>query len=328
MPLPESYHTLSDIGRLSLVSGPQSFFDANAALDCLHFSADACSFRGWHDQFSMLFPMSESPSASSAGDDFWTAASSCSRDLVSPYILHSEVDLNFWNSPRFNDYQNSPDYGDLGTSLMQSSLEMEANPTLPTTKVAKLFPKGIGTGNFQFKERPRIEETTQEGTHKRTATHTPKSRSKAGKDEGHIRKLRTASRKSKNQRYKKNSGAGSALLQQDDPAPTPQQHRARSRHNQSEKQYRERLNQHFLHLLDALPKHVQNGCTKAIAADANQSSNPEGCQDDEERKLSKGEVLDMATQYIKMLEQVNKTLNMERDSLLRRMEKGPVDSDH
>ncbi|GKT43824.1 allergen fus c 3 [Colletotrichum spaethianum] len=115
-----------------------------------------------------------------------------------------------------------------------------------------------------------------------------------------VPRLRSASRTSKNQSQK--------------PTETPEERRTRASHNLVEKQYRNRLNAQFEGLLNALPEQVRG---PAGAGDVDESD-PQ--QADEERRVSKAEVLDMARRHIKNLEREREVLHRERGELLRNLE--------
>ncbi|KAJ2897578.1 hypothetical protein MKZ38_004563 [Zalerion maritima] len=109
-------------------------------------------------------------------------------------------------------------------------------------------------------------------------------------------KLRSASRTSKNALHK--------------PAETPEEKKTRASHNLVEKQYRNRLNQQFESLLDALPD---------AAREAGEDG--EDGEGDGDRRVSKAEVLDIARRHIKQLEKEKGDLEKERNDLLDNMEK-------
>ncbi|SCO92477.1 related to helix-loop-helix protein [Fusarium oxysporum] len=119
---------------------------------------------------------------------------------------------------------------------------------------------------------------------------------------GRQRKLRSASRTSKNNRDKPNDA--------------PEERRARASHNRIEKHYRNRLNAQFESLLNALPakdRHNGNGNGDDIESDG--TNNPD-------RRVSKGEVLEMARKRIQALERESNELqreNLELQGSLRRL---------
>lgn len=114
-------------------------------------------------------------------------------------------------------------------------------------------------------------------------------------------KLRSASRTSKNRQSRPND--------------TPEERRTRASHNLVEKQYRNRLNAQFESLLSALPEQLRAG------------NNGNGNTDEAEgngadRRVSKGEVLEMARKHIQLLEQERAQLereNLELHGNLRRL---------
>ncbi|KAK2000946.1 hypothetical protein LX36DRAFT_653896 [Colletotrichum falcatum] len=108
-------------------------------------------------------------------------------------------------------------------------------------------------------------------------------------------RLRSASRTSKNHSHKQTE--------------TPEERRTRASHNLVEKQYRNRLNAQFEGLLHALPEQVRGA-----------AGGGDGDESDQERRVSKAEVLDMARRHIKSLEQEREALRRERGELLRSLE--------
>lgn len=131
-------------------------------------------------------------------------------------------------------------------------------------------------------------------------------------------KLRSASRTSKNSRDKPND--------------TPEERRTRASHNLVEKQYRNRLNAQFESLLNALPEQARfggNGNSNGNGS-GNGNGNGNGNGDENEsdgateadRRVSKGEVLEMARKHIQALEQERNQLereNLELQGNLRRL---------
>lgn len=93
------------------------------------------------------------------------------------------------------------------------------------------------------------------------------------------------------------------------PSETVEDVKARAAHNQVEQQYRKRLNAHFERLLEVLP--------------APRSSTVGGRRDGiGERRVSKAEVLDLATERIQTLERDMARLERERRELRARMRGG------
>ena len=117
------------------------------------------------------------------------------------------------------------------------------------------------------------------------------SNSGAGENPIH---LRTASRKAKrtSTSYK--------------PATSPEEQRARSSHNQVEKQYRSRLNYQFERLLAVLPPPI----------DRDERVDGDDVPKNSDRRLSKMEVLEIAQQHIRMLEKEALELDQERLELM------------
>ncbi|KAL6364880.1 hypothetical protein LRP88_00853 [Fusarium phalaenopsidis] len=119
-------------------------------------------------------------------------------------------------------------------------------------------------------------------------------------------KLRSASRTSKNSRDKPND--------------TPEERRTRASHNLVEKQYRNRLNAQFESLLNALPEQARSGGNGN--GNGNGDDNESDAANDADRRVSKGEVLEMARKHIQALEQERNQLereNLELQGSLRRL---------
>ncbi|KIL95858.1 allergen fus c 3 [Fusarium avenaceum] len=113
-------------------------------------------------------------------------------------------------------------------------------------------------------------------------------------------KLRSASRTSKNSRDKPND--------------TPEDRRTRASHNLVEKQYRNRLNAQFESLLSALPEQVRHGNGGSESGNGN-GDNESDQANDPDRRVSKGEVLEMARKHIEALERERSQLEMENIEL-------------
>jgi hypothetical protein len=105
-------------------------------------------------------------------------------------------------------------------------------------------------------------------------------------------KLRSASRTSKNSHNKPND--------------TVEERRTRASHNLVEKQYRNRLNSQFESLLGALPEQIRSGRDDADS---------DGGADWGDRRVSKGEVLEMARKHIETLERERDMLERENNDL-------------
>ncbi|KAK4189431.1 hypothetical protein QBC35DRAFT_141145 [Podospora australis] len=92
---------------------------------------------------------------------------------------------------------------------------------------------------------------------------------------------------------------------------TPEERRARRNHNRVEKQYRNRLNNQFERLLAVLPLDQCKG--GHVVHDGNGYSS-------DEKRMSKAEVLDLATRRIKALEVDRERLQKEREELMRNID--------
>jgi len=107
-------------------------------------------------------------------------------------------------------------------------------------------------------------------------------------------KLRSASRTSKNSRDKPND--------------TAEDRRTRASHNLVEKQYRNRLNAQFESLLHALPDQIRHGDNGGGNGNEDNESDQ---ANDPDRRVSKGEVLEMARKHIQALERERNQLELE-----------------
>jgi hypothetical protein len=156
----------------------------------------------------------------------------------------------------------------------------------------------------------------------------PRTKSKSSPKDSpggsHKNQLRTASRKPKLL-----SGSSMDTEAPDDDDLTTEERRARQSHNQVEKQYRNRLNQQFESLLAVLPTDRRRS---SLSSDGKaKGKNEEGINprirggtasigtEDDDRRLSKAEVLDMARQRIETLEQDCLNLQNERTELMNNM---------
>ncbi|KAK3935578.1 helix-loop-helix DNA-binding domain protein [Diplogelasinospora grovesii] len=142
----------------------------------------------------------------------------------------------------------------------------------------------------------------------------PKMSSKGG---NHNIQLRTASRKSKTRKLSTStsvdtSPVSTVVKRESDDDLMPEERRSRQNHNLVEKHYRNRLNQQFERLLAALPAADQAAGGGSIDVQVR----GEG-EKDAEKRISKAEVLDMATRRIKLLEKERLQLQQERRELMK-----------
>ncbi|KAK3323854.1 hypothetical protein B0T19DRAFT_215086 [Cercophora scortea] len=139
----------------------------------------------------------------------------------------------------------------------------------------------------------------------------------------HKAQLRTASRRPKSQRKASVASSLSPSIDDAEEAEmmllTPEERRARHNHNVVEKQYRNRLNVQFERLLAALPTAADQRADADALYDMDGRA-PESCAVVDEKRLSKAEVLDMATRRIKALEKERRHLQQERAELLQNVE--------
>lgn len=110
-------------------------------------------------------------------------------------------------------------------------------------------------------------------------------------------KLRSASRTSKNSHHR--------------PTDSPEERRTRASHNLVEKQYRNRLNAQFESLLNALPEQLRGG------GEGDESDAPVNFED---KRVSKGEVLEMARKHIQTLERERNLLEKEKNELIENIQ--------
>lgn len=131
--------------------------------------------------------------------------------------------------------------------------------------------------------------------------------------------LRTASRKSKNRgRTNKHSTFSTLSRQEENRALTSQITHDRNSHNKVEKQYRNRLNQHFLNLLNVLPRIVEADFQMNLAIGGSKACKFGRVKHDDSMQFSKGEVLEMASRCIQTLKQEREELHEEINQLLGR----------
>lgn len=131
----------------------------------------------------------------------------------------------------------------------------------------------------------------------------PGSSNSSGGSEHGKSKLRSASRSSKNTSQRTGE--------------TSEQRKSRNAHNLVEKQYRNRLNAQFEGLLNALPESIRSPNGVGVGGPSDSDPNV----DVGERRLSKGDVLEMSTRYIKTLERDCGRLEREREELARNIDR-------
>ncbi|KAK5657843.1 hypothetical protein OQA88_2916 [Cercophora sp. LCS_1] len=144
-------------------------------------------------------------------------------------------------------------------------------------------------------------DSTPSSTQAARASATRSSKSSRSKAQA---KLRTASRKPRKSDKSSRSASSPSEGDAGEDNVTPEELRARRNHNLVEKQYRNRLNAQFERLLAVLPADQRGG---------------QGDSEDSKR-MSKAEVLDVATRRIKELEVERRRLLKERRDLLQNME--------
>jgi hypothetical protein len=119
-------------------------------------------------------------------------------------------------------------------------------------------------------------------------------------------KLRSAPRSSKTARHHK-------------PADTAEERRTRSSHNLVEKQYRNRLNAHFESLLQALPEQLRSGAADDDDEGGGGGGAPAPPDGSGDRRLSKGQVLDLARRHIKTLERQRDAMHHENQEFVNQL---------
>lgn len=213
--------------------------------------------------------------------------------FVSPSLLNADTDPDSpWpiDQSRSDSLGTAPLDGNtersssnrMAPALQEDDVEMNLGDSKPSKASARDRPsKGMQRSNGQTN-----------GSSSRAKGRTASTTSPPGGE--NLIQLRTASRKAKrtSASYK--------------PATSPEEEKARSSHNQVEKQYRNRLNHQFERLLAILPTPCDDG-EGVDGEDVARSS---------DRRLSKVEVLDMARQHIQMLEKEASDLELQRQELV------------
>ncbi|KAK3318821.1 hypothetical protein B0H66DRAFT_476034 [Apodospora peruviana] len=149
------------------------------------------------------------------------------------------------------------------------------------------------------------------------------SPSSSGRGGSHKIQLRTASRKAKAASCNAardslsptatSPGGRSHVKVEDDEALTSEERRARQSHNLVEKQYRNRLNAQFERLLAALPADQRDG----TGIDSDSMLDAAASAD---KRLSKAEVLELATKRIRTLEKERERLQQEHGELMQNVD--------
>ncbi|KAK4459010.1 hypothetical protein QBC42DRAFT_275423 [Cladorrhinum samala] len=196
--------------------------------------------------------------------------------------------------------------GDGGCDVIMSSMAL--SPSSAGSLASPTFPP---TGGFP--EQPLVyggqDENGYSSSQQRQPTDTVAALSSAGSfapprppaASSKHPKLRSASRTSKNVQPR--------------PDETPRERKSRNSHNLVEKQYRNRLNLQFESLMNALPESMRNSAASGGGDGATSERLELG-----ERRLSKAQVLDMSTRYIKTLESDREALERENGELVKGIE--------
>lgn len=225
--------------------------------------------------------------------DHQAMSSQPNGDFVSPSLLNADTDPD---SP-FPMEQSTSDKS--GTAPYENDTERFS----PNERIAILRGHGgaMNPGGSELSKSSLRDRSSKGAQRNNGQTNgSPRSKGKTGSTTSppgggeSLIQLRTASRKAKrtSASYK--------------PATSPEEERARSSHNQVEKQYRNRLNHQFERLLAILPTPI----------DESGGIEGEDAARNSDRRLSKVEVLDMARQHIQMLEREASELEQQRQELV------------
>ncbi|KAH6874307.1 hypothetical protein B0T10DRAFT_587881 [Thelonectria olida] len=287
------------------------------------------SNEGYYDKCEYPLPMplpnAECWDPMSAAFDSDPRLFSNESDFVSPSSLQADLALDTLNSPSYiADSDGTWAYlGPIGSTPRRPRIgTRSASSHWETTSTGATSSQGRderGTAFLRLETSTLTEDAMRVEWAENDLVPKPVKAPTNTGEKSNMRALRTASRKSKNKGSKQKREAPPKPSQTQEQPLSYQQVRARECHNKVEKQYRERLNQHFLHLLEALPADLQASCTENPNAIENRSAGQYGGSGGERNaKFSKGEVLDMARRYIRTLEQKTELLHKEQDQLLRK----------
>ncbi|KAK5664165.1 hypothetical protein OQA88_381 [Cercophora sp. LCS_1] len=207
--------------------------------------------------------------------------------MTSPILGFSP--MNGTSESTFTD-SDRPNLGDLNNAMqIDPSLQLLPGDS-PRNKHAKMSPEQDVAG------------ARTPGCALMAAGPVPEPNNSGGSEHGKS-KLRSASRSSKNTSRR--------------PGESVDERKTRNAHNLVEKQYRNRLNAQFEGLLNALPESIRSPNSAAAGGPSDSDPNV----DLGERRLSKGDVLEMSTRYIKTLERDCHRLEKEREELGRNVER-------
>ncbi|KAH6953670.1 hypothetical protein BKA56DRAFT_625528 [Ilyonectria sp. MPI-CAGE-AT-0026] len=284
---------------------------------------DVCPYESCQTGFSMSLSAAECSTLVSTVSGLDTAAISYDLGLTSPCTSHSEM---------------MSDPLDSLLNVAHSGSNTSRNPAfaipdpfyfvgeitgsvLTTMQQDTLFPlrfKDISMRDSSSIISLRIEETAMVELVKKYSLPELSWLQTDNNENRSTRGLRTASRKPKKRSRKGKDKNLSGQSRSDDNVLAPRKRHALECHNKVEKQYRQRLNQHYLSLLNVLPMDLETGCQEEHTIEGNNTSKCGSIRDEKDTKLSKGEVLEMATQYIRALEQEGELLRQENDRISRK----------
>lgn len=224
-------------------------------------------------------------------------------------------------SPRHTEFSYADSDAESRHGLSPRSAEKRsvANPTQPSKRrysqasIQTLPEAGSkATRNTRSSNKPTTTTARGKPSTSSTASFSSSSSSSMRGAQSSKNQLRTASRKPK-------SGNSPSEANPEDDDLTTEERRARQSHNLVEKQYRNRLNQQFESLLAVLPAERRRHSLGGDGKSRGDKTKGGIGVDDDERRLSKAEVLDMARQRIEALEQECLILQNERLELMNNM---------
>ncbi|KAK3996003.1 hypothetical protein QBC44DRAFT_5151 [Cladorrhinum sp. PSN332] len=248
-----------------------------------------------------------SPALSSLSSNSYAAAqhTNSTDPYMGDFVSAQAMDQGAMNStPQQPSFEYYPWHdGTMNIALSPSSAGSLASPIMSAGGgVSEQAADSIVYGGGEmdgYSEQQQLQRTdTMAATSSRSPSFVPPNAPPSSKP-----KLRSASRTSKNLQAR--------------PDETPRERKSRNSHNLVEKQYRNRLNLQFESLMSALPESMKN----SVASGGGTSEGLSEGLDIGERKLSKAQVLDMSTRYIKSLEKDRETLERENGELVRAMER-------
>jgi hypothetical protein len=170
--------------------------------------------------------------------------------------------------------------------------------------------------------KPRPPKPKRHGIQLRTAARKPRARNLTSTPESALLSPSTTTNSNTNSNNSHNTKPPPPPAEDDDSDVTAEKRRTRRSHNLVEKQYRNRLNAQFERLLAVLPVEQCRAATTSTNPlnVAGGGSSNSGSTAGDDKRMSKAEVLDLATRRIRALEVERDRLLRERRELLRGME--------